>query len=156
MRFCTAAKVLLLQRVAYIFWNFCCNVASGYPLNFQIFNFFLKGNLAAASLCFTAANSYDILLPQVLLATASSLCPCYSLLGFFSILLCSFMLAVANIILTVASSYCLLELMVPRYSENQLAAVSNCYLLLAMSFLRHLKCTQTNTKTTATSTKHIK
>ena len=59
------------------------------------------------------------------------------------------MLTTVNGYLAATSIYCFHELVVPRYSENELAAASGYYLLLAVAFLRHLKYTQTSTKTSA-------
>ena len=49
------------------------------------------------------------------------------------------MLAVANVNLDAASSYCLLIMVMSHYNENNLTAASCYYLLLAVGFLRHLK-----------------
>ena len=57
------------------------------------------------------------------------------------------MLATANVELVAASSYCLLMMVVSRYSENELAATGSYYLLLAVVLLKHLKWTQTSIKT---------
>ena len=66
------------------------------------------------------------------------------------------MLVVANGNLAAVSSYCLQNLVVPRYSENKLAVASGYCFILAVVFLRHLKYAQTTTKTTPKLTKHIK
>ena len=73
-----------------------------------------------------------------------------------SILPCSFMLSALNVNLVAASSYCLQNLVVPRYNKNKLAAASGYYVLLAVLFLRHLKYIQTSTKTTAKLMRQIK
>ena len=49
------------------------------------------------------------------------------------------MLATTNVNLVAASSYCLHEFVVARYSENKLIAASGYYLLLIVVFLKHLK-----------------
>ena len=59
--------------------------------------------------------------------------------------------ATMNVDLAAARSYCILIMVVSRYSENKLTAASGYYLLLAMGFLRHLKYTQISIKTTAKS-----
>ena len=130
----------------------------------KIFNFFICwGNLTAVSLWFFAVNNYDLLLPRFFLpqriwhslqwVAFAFATHCWA---FFSVMTCSFMLTVANENLIAVSSYCLFELVVVCCSKIPLAVANSYCLLLAVSFLKHLKCTQTNTKTIAIGTKHIK